>query len=205
VVALVASGATDAFRSSTGQFNVAGQVVFYICISVVLVISIIMTCFLNVARKYPLNYVLLAIFTIAEGLILSVVAANVYAGTVITVGIVTLTMTGFLTMYAILSKREITMAGTAGVLFFWLVLLVITMSFLYIWAWNYSAVFTYVLIGMVFLYGFFIVWDTKLIVGQNRSGIQLNLDDYILGALLLYTDIIGLFLNLLSLLTRIHH
>jgi FtsH-binding integral membrane protein len=52
----------------------------------------------------------------------------------------------------------------------------------------------------VFMYGMYLVYDTQLISGNGRYG--LTLDDYIVGALILYIDVIGLFMELLKLLAR---
>jgi FtsH-binding integral membrane protein len=202
IVGLVATNATDAFKTHDGYFNTAGKIVFYGCLFIVVVISITLVCCLNVARKYPINYILLFVFTLAESLLLGVVCANIYAGYVITAALLTMTMTGILTLYAVTTKKEITFKGTLGWMFLWLILVIPTMCIMFIWALHLSALFTFLSIFFVFLYGFFIVWDTKLIVGQKRSGIQLSVDDYVLGALMLYTDIIGLFLNLLTLISR---
>lgn len=57
-----------------------------------------------------------------------------------------------------------------------------------------------ILIAVVFsaIYAFYLIIDTQLIMGnRNRA---LSLDNYILGAVLLYIDIIQLFLNLLRIL-----
>ena len=49
----------------------------------------------------------------------------------------------------------------------------------------------------VIIVGFYIIYDTQLIIGNKRE--MLQIDDYILGSFLIYTDIISLFLYLLSL------
>ena len=49
-----------------------------------------------------------------------------------------------------------------------------------------------------FVYGLYIVYDTQLIMGGHSFKIEL--DDYILGAMVLYIDIIVLFLRILRLL-----
>ena len=54
---------------------------------------------------------------------------------------------------------------------------------------------------MCVFYGFYIIYDTQLIVGGRKH--ELSYDDYIIGALMLYVDIIGLFLELLELLNRL--
>jgi FtsH-binding integral membrane protein len=48
------------------------------------------------------------------------------------------------------------------------------------------------------IFGIYLVIDTQLIVGGGRY--ELSLDDYVAGALLLYIDIIQIFLYILSLL-----
>ncbi len=50
----------------------------------------------------------------------------------------------------------------------------------------------------VCLFGIYIVIDTQLIVGGKT--IQLDIDDYYTGAMLLYVDIISIFLYILQLL-----
>ena len=57
-----------------------------------------------------------------------------------------------------------------------------------------------ILIAIVFsaIYSIYLIIDTQLIMGnRNRA---LSLDNYILGAVLLYIDIIQLFLNFLRIL-----
>ena len=51
------------------------------------------------------------------------------------------------------------------------------------------------------LYGIYIIYDTKLIMGGNNFGLEL--DDYILGAMLIYIDIIILFLRILRILAAL--
>ena len=48
------------------------------------------------------------------------------------------------------------------------------------------------------LYSMFLLYDTQLIAGGRKY--QLSLDDYIVGALILYIDIIMIFVELLRLL-----
>jgi FtsH-binding integral membrane protein len=50
----------------------------------------------------------------------------------------------------------------------------------------------------VFLFSVYLIVDTQLVIGKNSQ--LLELDDYILGALLIYLDIIQIFLQLLQLM-----
>ena len=52
----------------------------------------------------------------------------------------------------------------------------------------------------VLIYSIYLVMDTQLIMGGKRYAIEI--DDYILGALILYTDIIMIFLYILKMLSN---
>ena len=47
----------------------------------------------------------------------------------------------------------------------------------------------------IFLFGVYLIFDTQLIMGGKRY--ELCIDDYVVGALILYLDIIMIFLYLL--------
>ena len=47
------------------------------------------------------------------------------------------------------------------------------------------------------IFGIYLIFDTQLIVGEGRY--KLGIDDYILGAMILYVDIIMIFIYLLQL------
>ena len=48
----------------------------------------------------------------------------------------------------------------------------------------------------VFLFGVYLIFDTQLVMGGKRY--QLSIDDFIVGALILYLDIIMIFLYLIQ-------
>jgi FtsH-binding integral membrane protein len=50
----------------------------------------------------------------------------------------------------------------------------------------------------VILFGFYLIYDIQLLAGGGAY--ELNSDDYILGALLLYIDIITIFLHILKII-----
>ena len=55
----------------------------------------------------------------------------------------------------------------------------------------------------VLIFSAYIVYDTQTIVG-GKGRIELDIDDYVYGALMLYLDIINLFIYILSLLSMTH-
>ena len=57
----------------------------------------------------------------------------------------------------------------------------------------------YLLAG-VLIFSLYIVYDTQTIVGGEHKNLQFDMDDYVLAALVIYLDIINLFILLLQLL-----
>ena len=55
-------------------------------------------------------------------------------------------------------------------------------------------------IGIAAIYSLYLVVDTQLVI--NREGTGLTLDNYVLGAVLLYLDIIRLFIQILKVLGK---
>ena len=56
----------------------------------------------------------------------------------------------------------------------------------------------YCFIGVI-LFGFYLLFDTQLIVGKGQH--KLSPEDFILGAIMLYLDIINIFLYILRILS----
>jgi len=55
-------------------------------------------------------------------------------------------------------------------------------------------------IGSGAIYSLYLIIDTQLILGGKNK--ELTLDNYVLGAILLYIDIIGLFLEILKIIGK---
>ena len=66
-----------------------------------------------------------------------------------------------------------------------------------------SKIFEIAISGLtIFVFGFYLIYDTQLIVGDKERG--LSVDDYIIGALSLYIDIIRIFLEILKILNELN-
>jgi len=111
---------------------------------------------------------------------------------VVTAAFMTASLVIALTLYAIFTKTDFTACGgTVTVMGTTLFQLAYIMFFL-----GLKSDFIFNIIG-VFFFGLYKVYDTQLIVGDSRRKYSINKDDYILGAMLLYLDIIRIFLFLL--------
>jgi FtsH-binding integral membrane protein len=103
----------------------------------------------------------------------------------------TLAIVSSLTIYAIFTKTDFTIK--------WGIVIVIAVAMLIlgivsIFAWSPFLDNLYCCFGVI-LFGIYIVIDTQMIIGGHR--LQLSMDEYVVGALILYIDIIQIFLYLL--------
>merc|ERR1712038_1984575 len=116
------------------------------------------------------------------------------ASDVMTAALMTAGVTVALTLYACTTKTDFTMCG--GLFFIMsmaLLCLMVCSFFMTFAAWWHP----FVSALLVVFYGLYLIYDTQLIAGGRSH--ELSYDDYIVGALLIYVDIMMLFLELLRL------
>ena len=154
-----------------------------------------LACYRNVARKVPLNYILLAIFTLTECYTISIITGLTDGMTVLMAGSLTAAVTVSLTIYAFKTKTDFTTCG--GFLFVCIAALIVGSI---IGAIVRSKILNLVLCVLgVIIYGLYLIFDTQLLVGKNRHAF--SIDDYIVAAMFLYIDIIQIFLYILQILS----
>lgn len=115
-------------------------------------------------------------------------------GIVLMAALMTLAIVTACSLYAVYTKEDYTTSSAI------VVVLAVVLLCLFV-----AMIFTnspfiqllYCSVG-VLLFGIYIVIDTQMIVGGKS--IELDIDDYYLGAMLLYIDIISIFLYLLQIL-----
>lgn len=150
-------------------------------------------------RRAPYNLVFLTLFTLSFSYMLSQFTslyAYYYGGPlVLTAAGLTLFMVVGLTLFAIFSRNDLNMlVGVAIILLFSFC----GFGFLCIFTFNPIMYQLYCAIAVAIV-GILLIIETKMIIGGQKS-IQIPLDDYVLGSLILYIDIMRLFLLILQLL-----
>lgn len=151
-------------------------------------------CYPSVARSVPMNYVLLTIFTACQSVMVAAICSIYERKSVFMAAVLTATVVVALTIYAFNTTSDFTICG--GFLFALIAVLLVA-SIMAIFIRNrYLQLFISVL--AVLCFSLYILYDTQMIVG-NQS-MRLSLDDYILAAMMLYIDIIQLFLEILKIL-----
>ena len=159
-----------------------------------IVIECAIVCCKSVARKTPTNYILLFIFTACQAFVFSVICSFYSAADCLTAAGMTAAVTVALTFYACTTKTDFTVCGGL----FFILSIALLCLILFSWVMTFAAWWhPFVSALLVVFYGLFLIYDTQLIAGGRKH--ELSFDDYIVGALLLYVDIMMLFLELLKL------
>ena len=143
----------------------------------------------------------MSIFTLCESYLVSYVCQMYTSDSVLLAASATLAATIGLTYYAMTTKEDMTSMSFVGkgtlVSFVWILLSVSLINMLFL----RSSMVTMGLAGIfAVIYSIYLLIDTQLIMGGRHK--QLQMDDYILGATIIYVDIISLFLKILQLLGK---
>jgi FtsH-binding integral membrane protein len=179
---------------SLAKFQIENPMFMYLSLMCAVAISIALCCCRQLSRKVPINYILLGSFTFCKGYIVSAICATTKPEIVLMAAFMTCGITIALTYYACTTKSDFTVLNSllficSCVMFMFGVFLMFShVKILHI---IYSC-------AGILLYSLYLVFDTQLIMGDKTY--SLEIDDYIYGALMLYIDIIGLFLRILKLL-----
>jgi FtsH-binding integral membrane protein len=182
------------FINDVRMFIQQNTALFWVSVILSLILIIPLLCFKNVAKKVPLNYILLISWTICEAYMVAVVCSIFEPNVVLIAAGCTLVVTGAITIYACFAKEEFSFLG--GFLSS-----SITLLFLFsLMVFFFPFMNTLLCIFGVFLYSLYLLFDTQMIIGRFDS--ELSVDDYILASLTIYLDIIQIFLYILQLVAR---
>ena len=151
----------------------------------------IICCF---GKQVPLNFALLAAFTFCEGFAVSGLTAFYDPKIVCIAGAATALTTGALTIYALRTNTSIEVFIAMAFVVYLAMLPLIIIS----WIVGLGALnVLYCALGVI-LYGLYLIIDTIMICrGKGFSGQACDMDDYIIGAMMLYIDIVMMFVYIL--------
>lgn len=153
-------------------------------------------CYPSVARSVPINYILLTIFAICQSISIGIICATSDPKTVLIAAALTCAVVVALTAYACYTDTDITMCGG---LLCCLCLILIVASILAIFIQNRWLQLAISIFGAL-LFCVYLIYDTQLILGNKSRAF--SVDDYIMAAMMLYIDIIQIFLYILSILGK---
>jgi FtsH-binding integral membrane protein len=163
-------------------------------VSFILMITIMYSlfCYRSVARSVPTNYILLGIFTLAEAWTVSFICTFYNPSDVFIAAAATAAVVIGLFMYALVARVDFTywLGAMLGILVAWMFLAIFGLFWHNRWT-----IILWAGLGVI-IFSIYIVIDLWLILGKGRGGF--SIDDYIVAAMMLYIDIMRLFLEILK-------
>ncbi|XP_065053901.1 protein lifeguard 1-like [Rhopilema esculentum] len=170
---------------------IAAYVTFFI-------LYFVLACCTNVARSYPANMILLCVFTISLSYLVAAITSFHDTKIVLLAFGITLVASVSVMLFACQTKYDFT--GCGGVLFVACISLLLFGIFagIFVPSGSISIVnMVYAGLGALLFMGF-LAYDTQLIMGGRKF--EISPEDYVFAAMMLYIDIIYIFLFILSLI-----
>ncbi|RNA44168.1 lifeguard 1-like [Brachionus plicatilis] len=196
VLITVAITALIVFAEPVRGFFYSNAWILWLAMIGTFVIMIVLACCESVNRKFPLNMILLMVFTLLESLLVGCISAQYETDTIFIALAITAVVVVGLTVFAFQTKIDFT--GFGVYLFvFGLVLMVFGIISL-IWRSEVLNIL-YAAFGAG-LFSLYLVFDTQLMLGGKHK-YSISPEDYIMAALNIYVDIINLFLLILRLVS----
>jgi len=146
-----------------------------------------------VQKKFPVNLVLLGLFTLCESIMLSFGLLEFDQGLILQAGEITVTVFVGLTIYTIYSKEDYSWMGSYLFAGLWVLIFGGILQWLFPLPNFFDVVYSW---GGALLFSMFIIYDTW------RLHHQLKVDEYVVACINLYLDFINLFLKILRILSK---
>ncbi|KAG5673824.1 hypothetical protein PVAND_003838 [Polypedilum vanderplanki] len=167
----------------------------WISLGVLLVTMIALACCENVRRSFPMNFIFLGIFTLAQSFVLGCTSAR-YAPQEIFIAVgVTAAVCFGLTIFAFQTKWDFTMLS--GILFVAVIVLML-FGIIAMFFPGKTITLVYASCGAL-LFCIYLIYDTQLMMGGKHK-YSISPEEYIFAALNLYLDIVNIFIYILTII-----
>ncbi|KXZ53842.1 hypothetical protein GPECTOR_6g760 [Gonium pectorale] len=184
-----------AFSTTAKAFLAANPGVLLLSLLASFGIILTFTFSQSARQQHPTNLVLLFAFTACEGVLVGAASAHARTDAVVLAFGLTAGITAAMAFWAMTTKHDITTAGSA----LYSCLLGLIFAGLVGWFVRASAFDTMVSgLGAV-LFSVYIAYDVQCLLGGEHQ-YAVSPDEYVMGAIAIYLDIINLFMHLLRLL-----
>lgn len=144
------------------------------------------------SQSYPSNYILLSIFTIFESVSVALLCSFYHQIIVLQALLATSVIVLGLTLFAFQTKYDFT--SWMGFMFFVMLGFMTFALMTLFFPKNRILDIVYSSVGAL-IFSIYLVIDTQLMIGEHKH--RLEADDYILAALMLYMDIVNIFIYML--------
>ncbi|CAD8186673.1 unnamed protein product [Paramecium pentaurelia] len=161
---------------------------FWIFMVLLILVIFLLISFQKLAKQHPYNYICYSCFTLSISYIFFYTTHHYHTYSNHIISLITLQIGIIISLliYSYITKQEINL--NKGLIY-----IVFTIALLFIFLFLYfklSLIFLFILSFLNILYGVHIIIDTLLIVNGEKH--ELDIDDYIIAALMTQVDIIGL-------------
>lgn len=160
-----------------------------------IVALLVLACCGEVRRQFPMNFVCLSIFTLAESFMLGMVTASYRTNIVVLAVLITAVVCIGITIFSFQTKIDFTVYS--GVMFV-AVLVLMVMGIILMFVRIPILHVIYASVGAL-IFCVYLIIDTQSIIGGTHKN-QISPEEYIFGAISLYTDIIQIFMFILQIL-----
>lgn len=163
---------------------------------------LILVCVESARRSTPCNFILLSFLTLGYGLVAAITSCRYDTRIVLFAFVATGVSSFLIAAFARSTKFDMTNCGTTLCLLGLAHMLIGTLMILILVPLGYAKVASLILaIAGALLASLYLMFDLQLIMGGRKC--ELSPEEYILGAIMLYTDIIQLFIYLLEIFNRL--
>ncbi|CAF2125684.1 unnamed protein product, partial [Rotaria magnacalcarata] len=178
-----------------------GQWLYFTSYVVFMVTYIAMVCLKNAGRKFPLNFILLGILILSMGYMvlfnMGMISAHYeFESILIAVGITAFVCLG-VTLFSFQTKYDFT--SCLGI-FFIMSLALLAFGIVCIFTYSRLMYTIYAGLGAV-TFSIFLAVDTQLIIGGKRH--EISAEDHVFASLMLYIDVVYIFLLCLAIENKI--
>lgn len=157
---------------------------------------LILVCVESSRRSFPINFILLSILTIGMAFEAAVISCSYNTSTVLYAAATCAISTILITLFAKYTSFDMTSCGTV-LYILGIIHMVAGLILILVLGPSNAKIGSLILsIFGAFLVMLYLVYDTQLIMGGRQE--ELSPEEYILGAILLYVDIVQMFLFLLQ-------
>jgi len=184
---------------SVQKFSAANPWLYILALVVAFVVMFTLICPCcpdDMRRKTPGNFILLGVFTLAEGFMIGTLASHFNISEVMIAVGVTSAVVLALTIFAFQTKVDFTVIG--GALFAVLIVFILCGLIATFFPSTRTIRLVYCAIGAI-IFSVYIVYDTQMMIGGEHK-YSISPEEYIFASLSLYLDIVILFMYILRLI-----
>ncbi len=189
-----------AISESFYQFQMANFWLYVLTAIGTIVTSCMLLCSCcgNFQRQFPINMILLSIFTLCEAYTVSCLCAFFTPTLVASAMGITALMT--LAVLGVATSPSVNLISASRVIS--ILVVALTCSTLLLFFVRIPLLEWFCLLGGLVVYGFSLAFHLQLVIG-NKLGVEFGVDDYIQASLILYMDILRIFIRVLILLAKL--